>query len=72
MEKRTEKEESREREKEGREKGRKSERGKEINRAIRIVYKRVEDPIQGRPPEKALPRTVLRDENLNDKYITKL
>ena len=26
-------------------------RGKKINRAIRIAYKKVEDPIQGRPPE---------------------
>ena len=29
--------------------------GKKINRAIRVAYKRVEDPIQGRSPEKPFP-----------------
>ena len=48
-----------ERDKESREKRRKRERGKKINKAIRIVYKRGEDPIQGRLPEKTLPRTVI-------------
>ena len=44
------------------------ERGKKINGAKRIAYKRVKDPVQGRLPEKALPRTVTIYKNLNDKY----
>ena len=36
------------------------------NRAIRIVHKRVDDPIQGGPPEKPLQRTIYKRNNSNN------
>ena len=37
----------------------KRQRKKTINKAIRIAYKTVKDPLEGRPPEKTLPKTVI-------------